>query len=63
MLVLTRKAEECIHIGDNIVVTVLSIRGHKVRLGIVAPHSVRVIRTELLDQSFDKPQGFVPDVA
>ncbi len=63
MLVLSRKPMECINIGDNIVITVLRIQGHTVRLGIDAPTSVQVIRSELLDQSLDDPQGFVPDAA
>ena len=37
MLVLSRKSTESIHIGDNVVVTVLEIRGNKVRIGIDAP--------------------------
>jgi len=47
MLVLTRKATERIQIGDNVVVTVLDIRGNKVRIGIDAPKEIRVLRTEL----------------
>jgi carbon storage regulator CsrA len=47
MLVLTRKQEEQIRIGDQIVVTVLRIKGNTVKIGIDAPRSIRVIRTEL----------------
>ena len=47
MLVLTRKENEKIHIGDNIVLTVVSLRGDRVRLGIEAPKDVRVMRSEL----------------
>ena len=46
MLVLTRKEGESIVIGDNIVVTVVEIRGGKVRLGIVAPQDVPAHRRE-----------------
>lgn len=48
MLVLTRKQNEGIIIGDDIVVTVLNIEKDKIRLGIQAPRSIRVIREELL---------------
>ena len=47
MLVLTRKLMERIQIGDNVVVTVLEIRGNKVRIGIDAPTDIRVLRAEL----------------
>jgi carbon storage regulator CsrA len=47
MLVLTRKAEEKIQIGDNIVVTVLRLKGNAVSIGIEAPRDVRVVRSEL----------------
>lgn len=47
MLVLTRKANQKIEIGGNIVVTVLSVKGNSVRLGIEAPREVRVVRGEL----------------
>ena len=50
MLVLTRKQNEGILIGSDIVVTVISIDGDKVRLGIEAPKSIRVIREELLQE-------------
>ena len=47
MLVLTRKTKQSIMIGDDIEVTVLSSDGAKVRLGIQAPSSVPVHRTEI----------------
>ena len=47
MLVLTRKLGQRLMIGDNIVVTVLSVRGGQVRLGIEAPRSVPIRRDEL----------------
>ncbi len=47
MLVLTRKKEETIRIGENIVVKVVRIRGNTVRIGIDAPASVSVRRGEL----------------
>ncbi len=47
MLVLTRKANQSIMIGDNIEVSVLSVMGEKVRLGIQAPRDVPVYRKEV----------------
>lgn len=49
MLVLSRKREERIMIADNIVITVLDIRGDKVRLGIEAPAEVPVHRREVYE--------------
>ena len=47
MLVLTRKAQESFMIGDDIEISVLSIMGDKVRIGVAAPRSVPVFRKEL----------------
>lgn len=47
MLILTRKQNEGILIGSDIMVTVINIDGDKIRLGIDAPKNVRVIREEL----------------
>lgn len=47
MLVLTRRANQSIMIGHEIVVTVLEVRGDQVRLGIRAPRSVDVHREEV----------------
>lgn len=47
MLVLTRHANQSIMIGEDVVVTVLEIRGDQVRLGISAPRSVDVHREEV----------------
>jgi carbon storage regulator len=47
MLVLTRKPNQSIMIGDNIEVSVLSVVGEKVRIGIHAPHDIPVFRTEI----------------
>ena len=49
MLVLSRKKNESIVINDNIVVTIVEIRGDKVRLGIEAPRDIPVHRREVLD--------------
>jgi len=47
MLVLTRKSNQSIMIGDDIEVSVLSVMGDKVRIGIQAPQEVPVFRTEI----------------
>ena len=47
MLILTRRVGETIIVGDDIVVTVLSIKGNQVRIGITAPKNVTVHREEI----------------
>ena len=47
MLVLTRKSNQSIMIGDEIEVSVLAIMGEKVRIGIEAPRSIPVFRKEV----------------
>ncbi len=47
MLVLTRKANQTIQIGNDITITVLRVQGNQIRLGIEAPRQVRVVRGEL----------------
>lgn len=47
MLVLTRRAGESIIIGNDIVVTILEVRGDQVRIGIDAPRTVSVHREEI----------------
>jgi carbon storage regulator len=49
MLVLSRKKNESIIVDDNIVITVVEIRGDKVRLGIEAPREVAIHRSEVRD--------------
>ena len=49
MLVLARRKEESILIGDDIIITVLAIEGEKVKLGIKAPNEIRILRQELHD--------------
>jgi len=49
MLVLSRKKSESIVINDDITITIVEVRGDKVRLGINAPRSVPVHRKEVLD--------------
>ena len=47
MLVLSRRTDESMFIGDDIKITVLDIRGGQVRLGITAPESIKVHREEV----------------
>lgn len=49
MLVLSRQRDESIMIGDNIVITIVDIRGDKVRLGINAPSEIPVHRQEVYE--------------
>ncbi|MCX7426130.1 MAG: carbon storage regulator CsrA [Planctomycetia bacterium] len=49
MLVLSRQRDESIVINDNVVVTIVDIRGDKVRLGIEAPQEIPVHRREVYD--------------
>lgn len=57
MLVLSRKKNESIVINNDITVTVVEIRGDKVRLGIVAPKEVPVHRQEVYDAIHGKAAG------
>ena len=62
MLVLTRKPDEQIRIGDDIVITIVRVKGNTIRVGVEAPKGVRVIRGELegkprnLEQSNDSAE-------
>jgi carbon storage regulator len=53
MLVLSRKTEQVICVGNNVEITVLGVQGGRVRLGIEAPRDVRIRRGEL--EAFDPP--------
>jgi carbon storage regulator len=50
MLVLTRKSDESINIGDNITITIVEIKGNSVRLGIKAPSNLKIYRNELYEK-------------
>ncbi len=50
MLILSRKLDEKLVIGDNIIVTVVSVAGDTVKLGIEAPREVKVYRAELYEE-------------
>lgn len=61
MLALTRKVGERIVIGDNIVVTVVSIKGDSIRLAIEAPQEIKIYRGEIFDAiAAENKQAAVP---
>ena len=61
MLVLSRQKDESIMIGDEVEITIVDVRGDKVRLGITAPKSIPVHRREIYDaiqrEKAQKPEG------
>jgi len=50
MLILTRKVNESLKVGDDVTVTVLGIKGGQIRIGISAPMSVAVHRQEVFER-------------
>ncbi|HTW98552.1 MAG TPA: carbon storage regulator CsrA [Acidimicrobiales bacterium] len=63
MLVLTRKSNQSIMIGDEIEVSVLSVMGEKVRIGIQAPQKVPVFRKEIYLEIHREASGVTPVAA
>ena len=57
MLILTRKVGERLIIGDDIAVTVLSVKGNQVRVGVQAPSSIAVHREEIYDRIQNERNG------
>jgi carbon storage regulator len=53
MLILARKKNQSLRIGDNIVITVVDVQGEQVRLGIDAPKDIQILRQELYDAVSD----------
>ncbi|MCC5464050.1 carbon storage regulator CsrA [Pelosinus baikalensis] len=49
MLILTRKKNETLRIGNDILVTIVDVQGDQVRLGITAPRNVSILRQELYE--------------
>lgn len=54
MLVLSRKADEQIVIGDEIEITVLEVRGNRVKLGVSCPRDMSIQRSELIEIELSK---------
>jgi carbon storage regulator len=59
MLVLTRKPDQSIMVGNEIEITVLEVRGEQVRLGIRAPRNVTVHRKEVFEQIKQENQNAI----
>jgi carbon storage regulator len=61
MLILSRRESESVHLGDDIVLTIVRVSGEKVRIGIQAPSHIKVLRNELEveDTSAIKPDAVV----
>jgi carbon storage regulator CsrA len=57
MLVLSRKAQQSIRIGDSITVTIIKVKGNSIRIGIEAPDDMRIVRSELPDFSPQEEKG------
>jgi carbon storage regulator len=55
MLILTRKVNESLIVGDDITITVLGVKGNQVRLGVTAPRDVAVHREEIYRRISDEP--------
>lgn len=60
MLVLSRRENQRIKLGDSIVVTVVRVAGDKVRLGIEAPSDMLVLREELAPKATIEPKAAAP---
>ena len=63
MLILTRRIGETLKIGDNIDVTILSIRGNQIRIGINAPRDVSVHREEIYTRIKEEEKLKLPGAA
>lgn len=61
MLVLSRGVEQTIHIGEDVVIKVISVQGGKVRIGIAAPRDVVVLRGELVEKAAEAAAEVVQD--
>lgn len=62
MLILSRRESECIYLGENIVLTIVSLGNDKVRIGVQAPPGVRILRSELEVESATIPLAAPPNV-
>lgn len=59
MLILSRKLNEKIMIGDDVSISVIEIRGDQVKLGVDAPRSVKVFRREVFDAILEENRAAV----
>ena len=57
MLILTRRVGESLRIADDVIVTVLGVKGHQVRIGIAAPREVTVDREEVYERKRAEPRN------
>ncbi len=58
MLILTRNVNETIMIGDEVEVTVLSVKGNQVRVGITAPKDIKIYREEIYHRIYAETLKF-----
>lgn len=56
MLVLSRKVDESLVIGEDIVLTVLAVEGEKVKIGVTAPREIRILRQEIFQAIQEQEQ-------
>jgi len=63
MLILSRKIDEKIKIGDNITITLIDVHGDQVKIGVEAPKNVKVFRQEVFDAIQNENKAAVADVA
>ena len=57
MLILTRRIDESLVIGDDVTITILGIKGNQVRIGVAAPKDVAVHREELSEKPINVLKG------
>jgi carbon storage regulator len=68
MLILSRKVDEKIVIGDNVILTIVGVSGETVKIGIEAPRDVKVYRAEVYEEIMRanieaaKSEGIAPDI-
>jgi len=63
MLILQRKPGQALHIGDDIVVTVVSVDNNRVRLSISAPNHVHILRSELIEAQITNQESVAEQAA
>ena len=63
MLILQRKAGQAVHIGDDIVISVVSIENNRVRLSISAPSDVSILRSELVEAKLTNQESIAEQAA